>query len=477
MNNLIFKISLLFMLLGQMLFAQSRPNILWINCDDLGAELACYGNPDVTTPNMDELAREGMRFTQAFSNATVCSASRSSQITGVYPSTINCQSHRPMEMYALPDGMKPITKLFREAGYFCSNGWATNMSRKGKEDYNFLTEYLYDGTDWAQRAEGQPFFAQVQINEPHRVFKPCEGDNINPDEVELPTCYFDHPIIRADWAEYLENIQNADKKVGAILKRLDDEGLAENTIVFLFGDHGRPHLRDKQWLYYAGMHVPLIVRFPNKIKAGKTNEELISLVDITASSLAIAGIEIPDYMHGQDVLGGDKRKYVYGFRGRTGDADDDIRCITDGRYRLIWNREPERPYMQLSSYKKAQYPAWSVYTVLYSKGELPMPYAQFMASSRPKFELYDIKKDPAEFNNIAGQKKYAKIQTELFNDLSKNLAVWEKGMVVESDELVQKAQASSGKYFKNLMRKANLPEDADEEILLDYWYKKFAIEK
>lgn len=452
--------------------AQDRPNILWINCDDLGTELGCYGNPDVKTPNIDRIAAQGIRFSRAYANASVCSASRSSQITGMYPSAINLLNHRTMEKRPLSGVTPTVMQLFQDAGYFCSNGWAHNMNKPGKEDYNFSGKNFFDGTDWNQRKSGQPFFAQVQIHEPHRVFVEDEANPVNPLKVTLPGCYPDHPIIRADWALYLESVQIADKRVGIVLDRLEKEGLLENTIIFLFGDHGRPHLRDKQWLYEGGLKIPVIARYPKYFKGGKTRKDLISLVDVTVSSLAFANLEVPDHMHGKDVLGGEKRDYVLGFRQRCGDAPDDIRSITDGRYKLIWNREPERPYMQLTSYKKAQYPAFTLYNVLHKKGELSSPYNLFMAKSRPDYEFYDLKKDPDELNNLVNNPKFAKRLFKLKGVLESRLELIEKDMFKESDENVQNAISGSAKFFESQMNKINLPGDVSDEDLLKHWEKK-----
>ena len=445
------------------------PNILWINCDDLGQELSCYGNPDVRTPNMDRLAAEGIRYTKAYANAPVCSSTRSSQITGMYPSAINCLNHRTIEKLPLPDGVVPVMELFRDAGYFCTNGSAGNMKRKGKEDYNFQGKDFFDGTDWADRAEGQPFFAQVQIHEPHRDFVKDRQNPVDYLSVELPGCYPDHPLIRADWALYLESVQAADRYVGDILKRLEGEGLADNTIVILFGDHGRPHLRDKQWLYEGGLKIPLIIRWPGKIKPGEVKDDLISLVDVSASTLATAGINIPEYMHGKDIVGGDSRDYVLGFRQRCGDAVDDIRSITDGRYKLIWNRMPDRPYMQLSSYKKLQYPAFTLYRILNAKGELGTEHSQFMAESRPDYEFYDLESDPFELNNLSGQAEYLEIETWLREELKSRLSEIEKTMITEPQELIEKAMQGSEVYYKNSMEKKGIPADATDEMILEYW--------
>lgn len=465
-------ITILFLTITIASISQERSNILWINCDDLGRELACYGNPDVYTPNMDKLASDGVKYVNAYSNAPVCSASRSSQIVGVYPSAVNVLNHRTIDKKNLPEDLPTIMELFNKAGFFCTNGWAHAMTKPGKEDYNFLGDDFFDGTDWNQRAQGQPFFAQVQIHEPHRVFVEDKDHPVNPATVTLPGCYPDYPLIRADWALYLESVQTADKQVGEILDRLEKEGLADNTIVILFGDHGRPHLRDKQWLYEGGLAIPLIIRYPNKFQAGTVKNDLISLVDVTASSLKLAGIEIPKYMHGKDVLNGEKRKYVYGFRQRCGDAVDDIRSITDGRYKLIWNRMPELPYMQLTSYKKLQYPAYTLYNVLHEEGELKAPYNQFMAETRPEFELYDLQNDPSEFINLASEEKYKKIQQKLFNKLNLMLNKIEKNMIVESPETIVNAKEGSAIWFKKGMKKKGLSEDASDEEILEAWELK-----
>lgn len=450
---------------------EQKLNVLWINCDDLGRELSSYGNLDVKTPHMDNLAKQGVKYTNAYSNAPVCSASRSSQITGMYPSAINVLNHRTIEKRHLPDGITPVMDIFKKNGYFCTNGWAHAMNKKGKEDYNFLGKDFFDGTDWNKRAKDQPFFAQVQIHEPHRVFVDDNANPINPDKVTLPGCYPDHPIIRADWAKYLESVQIADKQVGQILKRLEDEGLADNTVVILYGDHGRPHLRDKQWLYEGGLAIPLIVRYPKNKDAGKIKKDLISLVDVTASSLKLANIDIPDYMHGKDVLNGEKRDYVFGFRQRCGDAVDDIRSITDGRYKLIWNRMPHLPYMQLTSYKKLQYPAFTLYKVLHKQGKLEAPFNQFMADTRPEFELYNLDSDPNEFNNLSNTNEFQDIQNKLFKVLSNTLNSFEGDMIAESPETIKKAKQGSHNFLLKGFKKKGLSENATDTQILEFWEK------
>ncbi|NMH86832.1 sulfatase family protein [Flavivirga algicola] len=455
---------------------EQQLNVLWINADDLGRELACYGNPDVSTPHIDKLASEGILYTNAFSTAPICSTSRSSIITGMYPTYINCQDHRTLNMTKLPEGILPITKYFQKAGYYCTNASSEDFSKNGKEDFNFLNDGLFDGTDWNNRAEGQSFFAQVQIHNPHRLFVKDTENPINPDKVFVPECYPDHPLIRADWAAYLESVQECDRQVGRIMAKLEKEGLSDNTIVILFGDHGRPHLRDKQFLYEGGLQVPLIVKYPKSIQLGTLNNDLISLIDVTATSLDIAGLEVPDYMHGKVFIGDkkDQRDYIFGFRQRAGDAPENMRSISDGRYKLIWNRTADRPWMQLSSYKKLQYPAFTLYHVLNERGELGSPYNLLMAKTKPVIELYDLKNDPLEFSNLAEHKDFKNVKNKLFSTLKTNLKEFEKHMVLEDQATIEKAKKGSAKYYINSLKKQKpelSPNATNEDILKD-WEKR-----
>lgn len=454
--------------------AQQRPNILWINSDDLGVELGCYGNPDVKTPNIDKLAAQGTLFPHAYAASPVCSASRSAMITGMYPPSINCHNHRTVDKTVLPAGIRPVTEYFQKAGYFCTNGNGHNMKRMGKKDFNFLETDIFDGTDWNQRKEGQPFFAQIQIHEPHRDFVSDPDNPVDPDKVSLPACYPNHPLLRADWAMYLESIQQCDKLVGMFMKRLEEEGLADNTIIFFFGDNGRPHLRDKQFLYEGGLNVPLIVRCPEKIKAGAVDKQLVSLIDVTATSMKLAGIPIPSHIQGNVFMGkkATPRKYLMGFRNRMGNVDDDSRSIRDGRYKLILNRMPEKKWMQVSNYKKLQYPAFTLYNQMYNRGELEEPYSLFMRSRKPEIELYDLKNDKMEAHNLANDPEYKKIKKKLYNTLVSNLKPIEKNMIDEAPWALEQAKASSNAYYKKAMNQRNMSENATDEEIIQYWEKR-----
>src|SRR5262249_35065283 len=199
-------------------------------------------------------------------------------------------------------------------------------------DFNFKVEHSFDGDDFDELKSKQPFFAEINFFEPHRgSWKPAEGleHRVDPAKVELPPYYPDDPVVRKDWAGYLDTVDYLDTKVAALLKRLEEQGLTENTVIFFFGDNGRCHVRDKQWLYEGGLHVPLIVRWPGKLKPGSVQDDLVSAIDISASSLKIAGVTLPTNMQGRAFLepGVVPRKYIFGARDRCDETVDRIRSV------------------------------------------------------------------------------------------------------------------------------------------------------
>jgi uncharacterized sulfatase len=380
-----------------------RPNVLWIIAEDFCPELGCYGAPLVRTPHIDRLASEGTRFTGAFTTAPVCSASRSALMTGMYQTGIGAHQHRTDPRAPLPGGIGPVTDHFRGAGYFTSNCRGLNWERAGKTDLNFMAEGLFDGTDWRERQTGQPFFAQVNFPETHRAFSKDPANPIDAGQVALPPYYPDHPLARQDWADYLECAQVLDRKVGQVLDRLEEDGLADNTIVFFFGDHGRAHVRGKQFLYEGGIHVPLIVRWPGHVGGGTVSEALVSAIDLAPTSLGLAGIEPPEHMQGRPFLGPGTRTrdYIIAARDRCDETYDRIRCVRDQRYKYIRNFYPNLPYTQTNLYKLRQYPVLTLMQVLHARGELSPAQEAFMAPGRPPEELYDLDEDPHEIRNLA----------------------------------------------------------------------------
>ncbi len=449
-----------------------RLNILWIVADDLGTDLGCYDDSLVHTPNLDRLAQQGTLYTNHYTVTAVCSPSRSALITGMYPVSINAHQHRTYDKDSLPDPVRPITAYFQEAGYFVSNGSFNNLDKFGKTDYNFIhtNENLYDGTDWRQRAPGQPFFAQVQIFYPHRPFKRDPAHPVNADSVRLPPYYPDHPIARQDWALYLETVQHVDQEVGKVLQRLEDDGLADSTIVFFFGDQGRPHVRAKQFLYDPGTHTPLIIRQLGAA-AGQTDDQLISNIDLAPTAMQLAGIAVPDYVQGQDFLGesATPREHIFTMRDRRDGTVDRIRAVRTQDYKHIRNFYPERAYTQFNGYKKHSYPVLTLLQVMQKKGELTPAQARFMAATRPAEELYYLPKDPYEINNLADNAAHQDKLVELRQVLDTWLTEVDTATYPEDSAAVAYAQQDMQQNFRERMEREGLSADISDEDFLQYW--------
>jgi len=330
---------------------------------------------------------------------------------------------------------------------------------------------MYDGTDWSQREAGQPFFAQIQISGPHREFQRDPENPVNAGSVILPPYYPDHPLARQDWALYLENIQIVDRQVGEILERLDREGLASNTIVFFFGDQGRPHVRAKQFLYDGGIRTPLIIRWPGVIEPGNVDDRLISNVDLPVSALIAAGIQVPDHLQGLDfpMEGGETRDAVFAMRDRRDETVDRIRCVRTEKYKYIRNFYPGRPYTQFNAYKKHQYPVLTLMQVMYKRGELDPVQSRFMGPERPGEELYDLKNDPFEINNLAGSEEYSDVLVNLRNRLDEWLAVYDRADYPEDPSEIAYWDEFMKQNFKERMERRGLDTAVSDEVFLQYW--------
>jgi len=449
-----------------------RPNILFILSEDICPNLSCYGTPAVHTPVLDKLADDGIRYTNAYVTGPVCSATRSAMMTGMYQTSIGAHHHRTRNKKPLPVPVKPITEYFRQAGYY-------TCLIDNKTDLNFEVDRktLFDGKDWAGRAAGQPFFAQLTFHETHRTFARDTENPIDPAEVEIPPIYPDHPLVRRDWADYLESIQVVDRKVGTVLKRLDDEGLADTTVVIFIGDHGRCMPRGKQFLYDGGIRIPLIVRWPSRITAGQVRDEMVSGIDISATMLKCAGIEVPAYMQGRSFLPKmrPERKYIFAARDRCDGTADRIRCVRSKEYKYIRNFHPDRPHTQLNAYKERQYPTLQLLKVYYKQGKLTPGQAQFMAPTRPKEELYDMRRDPYELNNVADDPGYRKVLEEYRVELDNWIRVTkDMGEIPENEEDFKKEYNRMLEAHAADMKKKGLPVDATPEQHLEYWEKLYA---
>jgi N-sulfoglucosamine sulfohydrolase len=393
-----------------------RPNILWLIAEDMGQHLGCYGAQEVWTPNLDRLAADGVRYNRLFTTAPVCSPSRSAFMTGMYATSIGAHNHRSHrdDGYTLPDGVRVLTDWMRDAGYFTANlvelPQSLGFKGAGKTDWNF-TYYgrPFDTDRWEDLKPHQPFFAQINFRETHRKYEaPRKAD---PAKVRIPPYYPDHPVTRADWAEYLDSATELDRKVGLVLRQLESDGLADSTIVVFFGDNGQSHVRGKQFCYDEGLLVPLIIRWargfppPAPFKPGTTDERLLASIDLAPTMLGIAGSAKPPRMEGEPFLGKaaqTPRRYVFGARDRCDETVFRFRTVRDARYRYIRNFTPERPFLQANDYKERSYPVWNLLKELHARNELTPVQEVLCAPAMPPEELYDLESDPFEIQNLAG---------------------------------------------------------------------------
>jgi len=425
-----------------------RPNILWILAEDLGPQLHCYGYPIVHTPNLDQFASEGARFNRAFTTAPVCSASRSAFNTGVYQTTSGAHNHRShrKDGFTLPRGVELITERLRRQGYFTANvlDITPKVKGAGKTDFNFTAPKPFDGTHWRERKAGQPFFAQVNFRETHKgpafVEARKQAKLVDPASVPLPPYYADHPVIRDEFANYLDTVNLLDKKVGILLDELKKDRLLDNTVIFFMGDNGRCLLRGKQWLYDAGIHVPMLLRWPGVVKPGTVREDPVLSLDMTATTLTAAGLALPNIFHGQPLYAGkaEHRDHIVAARDRCDMTVDRIRCVRDRRYKYIRNFMPERPYTQHNTYIETQYPSLNVMKQLHAQGKLDAAQQLFFAPRKPEVEFYDTQADPHEIRNLAGQPEHA----SRIREFSETLERWIKttgdlGSRRESDAEIQ----------------------------------------
>jgi len=407
-----------------------RPNILWISTEDISPDLGCYGDAYAITPNIDALAAEGAIFTRAFSHAGVCAPTRSGIITGMYPTSIG--THHMRSKGVPPAYVKCFTEYLRAAGYWCTNA--------SKTDYNFdcpLTAWdeLGGKAHWRSRPDkDQPFFCVINLTSTHesrirvpdeQFFKATaslsEAERHDPAQAPIPPYYPDTPIVRRDWARYSDNITAMDKRVAAILANLKNDGLADNTIVFFWGDHGRGLPRAKRWIYDSGIQVPLIVRWPGKIKPGTVRDDLVCFLDLAPTLLSLAGIEPPKHMQGQVILGektAPPREYIFAARDRMDETYDIIRCARDKQYKYIRNFQPEKTYAQRIAYMD-QMPTMKEWRRLAAEGKLKGPQKIFFSKTKPVEELYDITKDPHEIHNLADSPEHQEVLTRMRGVLEK----------------------------------------------------------
>ncbi len=400
-----------------------QPNILWITCEDMSPHLGSYGEKIAKTPNLDQLAKEGVRYCNVYSTAGVCSPSRAALITGMYQTSIGAQHMRtlqtpatqkysPVQSYSavVPEQVKCFPEYLRKAGYYCTNN--------EKQDYQFIAPVTAwdensNKADWRGRKDkNQPFFSVINLMITHesQVFMrdnvPLEVD---PKEVVVPPYLPDNDIIRKDIARFLTNVQTMDRQVGEIIQKLKDDGLYDNTIIFFYSDHGDGLPMSKRELYDRGLKVPMIVRYPHAVKGGTVDKQLISFVDLAPTVLSLSHIPVPAHLQGQAFLGDQRaktpRKYIYAARDRMDTELDRVRAVSDGRFKYLKNYMPEKPYYQDIEFRLGQKGMKEILR-LKDAGQLNETQMLWFRTSKPSEELFDTENDPYELKNLAGNPQY-----------------------------------------------------------------------
>lgn len=403
-----------------------KPNIVWIVCEDISPFLGAYGDKIVNTPNIDQLAREGILYTRAFTTAGVCATSRSAIITGMYQTSIGTHNMRTLNgpsalkysnglnySAVIPSNVKCFPEYLRMNGYYCTNNT--------KQDYQFNTPVtVWDENDitasWVNRAEGQPFFSVFNFAITHESQLMGRTDSllVNPDETIIPPYLPDTKIAHRDMARLLTNIERMDTQVGELLTLLKETGVYDETIVFFYSDHGGALPWMKREVLDRGIHIPLIIRFPNGQNANTINDDLVSSVDFAPTVLSLADITIPSHMQGQAFLGKQKaapRSYIFGARDRMDSEYDRVRAVRDKRYEYIFNYMPEKPYYQDIEYRLG-IPLMKEILEMRDSNKLN-PEQQAWFKTKPVEELYDLETDPHQLINLAFDPEYAQKLEEL----------------------------------------------------------------
>jgi arylsulfatase A-like enzyme len=431
------------------------PNILWIVSEDNSPFLGCYGDTFATTPNLDALAAESVVFDHAFANAPVCAPTRFTIVTGMYACTMG--THNMRSRYDIPDFVKPYPHYLRGAGYYCTN--------PGKTDYNFKTtdKSHWDSGTYKDRPAGQPFFHVFNTGISHESSIHKRQDPIRHDylTVPLPPYHPDTVEIRKDWAQYYDKIEDMDTKVGEVVAELEAEGLAEDTIVFYYSDHGGVLCRSKRFVYETGTHVPMMIRFPKKYQhlapsgPGTRTDRIVCFVDLAPTILSLAGIRIPEYMQGEAFLGDQQkapREYAYLFRNRMDEVTDMMRAVRDKKFRYIRNYMPHRIYGQHLNYlwKAANTQSWEQE---YLAGRCDAIQSIFWETKPPE-ELYDVEADPWEVNNLASDPQYANTLSRMRAETSRWVHKNKDAGFLPEQEMVDR---SAGTTIYDLIRQPDFP--------------------
>lgn len=425
-------------------FAAERPNILWITSEDNGISwVSSYGSTNARTPNIDQLAAEGFRYSYCFDNAAVCAPTRSCWITGMYGISNGTQPMRSRN--EIPhDRISYYPDLLRKAGYHTSNPGKTDYNIGGRDDYDAWDVGKGAGTiyGWKKRQANQPFFAVVNIGDSHesRAHGDNENTKNNPAAMRLFSYHPDLPEIRKTYAKYADAVERMDEKVGKCLAELEKDGLSDSTIVIYNSDHGGVLARSKRFCYSSGIHCPLVVRVPEKFKhlypanqPGEVIDRLVSFVDMPKTWLSLAGAEIPDTFQGTVFLGkGIEQEPAYhlAFRERADERLDCVRVIRDKRYAYHKNYMPYAPAGQHLAYlwKAEATPAWEQH---HREGKTNEITGRFF-EPRVSEEFFDNEKDFDNVYNLIKAKRHQERIAKLKHALrQRQLELYDSGLLPE----------------------------------------------
>tara|TARA_Y100000590_G_scaffold469958_1_gene660952 strand:+ start:10465 stop:12183 length:1719 start_codon:yes stop_codon:yes gene_type:complete len=458
---------------------QKGLNIVWLVAEDLGPYIPSFGDSTVSTPSLDRLAREGVCYTNVYSVSGVCSPSRASLVTGMYPSSIGAHHMRTLSQQPAarekglinyevvpPPEVKMVSQILRENGYYCTNN--------KKEDYQFYkSEMAWDESSifahWRNRPDGMKFFSVFNFGVTHESnlwdpwYRQYNLDPFPPDrslkkwwkqfegikkplyvsddiDINIPPYLPYNNVVKEDMKRMYSNIVEMDEKVGLILDQLENDGLLEKTIIVWYTDHGGPLPRQKRLLYDSGIKVPMIIRYPSKKRSGEIDKRLISFVDFAPTLLSMVNIEPPSYHQGLAFEGKLKspnnRSYIHAAADRFDEYYDMIRAVRDKRYKYLKNYNLDKPYYHPLEYRERMNTMKELLR-LNDEGKLNDIQSQWFRLSKPEEELFDTENDPHELNNLAQNRKYEFKLIEMRNECEKWMSEINDMGFIPENELIE----------------------------------------
>lgn len=445
--------------------SDEKLNVIWISCEDMGPVLSSYGVKEISTPNIDKLAEEGIKYTNAYSTVGVCAPSRFSIITGMYPARLGAHNMRTGNFYTYkdpdkltykqnkgvidksginvpeyevvtPTNIKAFTEYLRNENYYCINN--------NKCDYQFNSPFtawdeVSGNISYKDRPKNTPFFyvKNLMVTHESRIWlRKNEPITVNKDILKIPAYYPDIPEVRNDIAIKYSNIQEMDRQVGEIISDLEKNDLLDKTIIFFWSDHGGNLLRQKRAVGNSGLKVPLIIRFPDGFRSGEVDNRIVSLMDLGPTTMSLLGIKPPSFLDGKAFLGKYKtkpRNYAFGSADRFDESTDMQRSVIDGRFVYIKNFMPELPLIYRNKYRE-QISMNKKIIQMDRDDELIGDSKYIFMKSKQDEELYDLKFDPYEVDNIANNPDYKDKLIELRNALNTwQYEIDDKGFINESE--------------------------------------------